>query len=244
MKIQRCTFASWSRKMSIIPRCFINLDMAQASTAGTAILGARRDDRKILLWRDRLSQIRETLYHFQILSQPHASLSSANYPLETLDGWTWEQNSSNKKRGQHSLAGGSLINESQKSASTIWEINETQEKKSKQNNQKCLPFLGEKNPLYLFGSFDLEMSRHFTSNFFHTCSCCRGISRGISASFSLGSQEMGANEKGATMLKTSPVIDAPKKDAFLPLFPYCESTCSIRSGPSLRITHWIHWKES
>lgn len=73
--------------MSIIPRCFINLDMAQASTAATAILRARRDDRKILLWRDRLSQIRETRHHFQILSQPHASPSSANYPLETaLEG--------------------------------------------------------------------------------------------------------------------------------------------------------------
>lgn len=73
--------------MSIIPRCFINLDMAQASTAATAILRARRDDRKILLWRDRLSQIRETRYHFQILSQPHASPSSANYPLEiALEG--------------------------------------------------------------------------------------------------------------------------------------------------------------
>lgn len=69
--------------MSIIPRCFINLDMAQASTAGIAILRARRDGRKILLWRDRFSQIREILYHFQILSQPHASLPSANHPLKT-----------------------------------------------------------------------------------------------------------------------------------------------------------------
>lgn len=129
IKIQRCTFASWSKKMSIIPRCFINLDMAQARTAGTAILGARRDDRKILLWRDRLSQIRETLYHFQSLSQPQASLETA------LEGWTWEQNSSNKKRGQQCLAGGSLINESQKSASTIWEINETQAKKKKKSKQ-------------------------------------------------------------------------------------------------------------
>lgn len=132
IKIQRCTFASWSKKMSIIPRCFINLDMAQASTAATAILRAWRDDRKILLWRDRLSQIRETRHHFQILSQPHASPSSANYPLETaLEGWTWERNSSNKKRGQQSLAGGSLINESQKSASIIWEINEIQAKRKK-----------------------------------------------------------------------------------------------------------------
>lgn len=77
---------------------------------------------------------------------------------------------------------------------------------------------GKKNPLCLFGPFDLEMSGHFTSNFFGSCSCCRGISRGISASFSLGSQEMGAKEKGAAVLTTFPVVDDPKEDAWWDLY--------------------------
>lgn len=65
--------------MSIIPLYFINLDMVQASTAGTAILGAERNEGgggNISI--NRLSQIRlEKTPLFQI-SSPPSSCSTPN----------------------------------------------------------------------------------------------------------------------------------------------------------------------
>lgn len=62
--------------MSIIPLYFINLDKAQASTAGTAILRRNERGEKFLL-TDRLNQIQEMTPLSQIPSHP-ASFSAPN----------------------------------------------------------------------------------------------------------------------------------------------------------------------
>lgn len=63
--------------MSIIPLYFINLDMVQASTAGTAIQGMRGEV-GIFPLTDKLSQIRlEKTQLFQI-SSPPSSCSAPN----------------------------------------------------------------------------------------------------------------------------------------------------------------------
>lgn len=84
---------------------------------------------KIFLLTDRLNQIQELTLLPQIPSHPAScsapnKSSTANCQRDECEN----EINQNKMKDQQSIPSGSLINESQKATSTIWEINETQVK--------------------------------------------------------------------------------------------------------------------
>lgn len=173
--------------------------MAQASTAGTAILRYGRNEvGGIFLLKDSI-RFQEMTPLLQIFSHSPSCSAPNKSPTHCKLQWSNECENGinqNKTGNQQSITGGSLINESQKAARTIWEINETLEKAKTTGKLQLSLGKKTKKPFVFVRSFDLRMSRHFTSNFFYSCLCYREINTDINATFPLRKQEQREKSKG------------------------------------------------